>query len=70
MLETQQGTNPVCIGPGVLHNYKRKLEESYYTLPSLMVKYQPETRGVLVVGTDGEENIWKALMMTEMRHPS
>ena len=59
MLETQQETNPVCIGPGVLH--KRKLEESYYTLPSLMVKYQPETRGVLVVGTDGEENIWKAL---------
>ena len=26
-----------------------------------MVKYQPETRGVLVVGADGEENIWKAL---------
>ena len=59
MLETQQGTNPVCIGPEFLH--KRKLEESYYTLPSLMVKYQPETRGVLVVDTDGEENIWKAL---------
>ena len=36
ILETQQGTNPICIGPGVLH--KRKLEESYYTLPSLMVK--------------------------------
>ena len=59
ILETQQETNPICIGPGVLH--KRKLEESYYTLPSLMVKYQPETRGVLVVGTDGEENIWKTL---------
>ena len=59
ILETQQKTNPICIGPGVLH--KRKLEESYYTLPSLMVKYQPETRGVLVVGTDGEEYIWKAL---------
>ena len=59
MLETQQETNPVCTGPGVLH--KRKLEESYYTLPSLMVKYQPETRGVLFVGTDDEENIWKAL---------
>ena len=59
ILETQQGTNPICIGPGVLH--KRKLEESYYTLPSLMVKYKPETRGVLVVGTDDEENIWMAL---------
>lgn len=59
MLETQRGTNPVCVGPGVLH--KRKLESSYYILPSSMVKYRPETRGVLVIGTDGEENISKAL---------
>ena len=43
MLETSQGTNPICIGPGVLH--KRKLEESYYTLPSSMVKYH-QKRGV------------------------
>ena len=26
-----------------------------------MVNYQPETRGVLVVGTHGKQNIWKAL---------
>ena len=59
MLETSKGINPVCIGPGVLH--KRKLQSSYYTLPSSIVKYRPETKGVLVIGTDGEENLWNAL---------
>lgn len=59
ILETSKGCNPVCIGPGILH--KRRLESSYYTLPSLMVKYQPKTRGVLVYGTDGETNLSSAL---------
>ena len=59
MLETSKGINPVCIGPGVL--YKSKLQSSYYTLPSSIVKYRPETRGVLVIGTDSEENLWNAL---------
>lgn len=59
LLETNQGVNPVCIGPGVLH--KKKLESSYCTLASSTVKYRPATSGVLVVGTDGEENLWKAM---------
>ena len=59
MLETSQGVNPICIGPGVLH--KKKLESSYYALPSSIVKYRMETRGVLVIGTDGEENLWNAM---------
>ena len=48
----------MCIGPGVLH--KKKLETSYYTLAFSTVKYHPANSGVLVVGTDGEENLWKA----------
>ena len=59
MLETSKGINPVCIGSGVLH--KRKLQSSYYTVPSSIIKYRPEMRGVLVIGTDGEENLWNAL---------
>ena len=59
MLETSKGISPVCIGPGVLH--KRKLQSSYYTLPSSIVKYLPETKGVLVIGTDGEEDLRNAL---------
>lgn len=59
MLEISKGINAICIGPGVLH--KRKLQSSCYTLPSSIVKHCPETRGVLVIGTDSEENLWNAL---------
>ena len=59
LLETNQDVNPICIGAGVLH--KKKLESSYYTLAASTVKYRPTTSGVLVVGTDGEENLWKAM---------
>ena len=59
MLETKSGSNPICIGPGILH--KRKLETSYYALPSLMVKYNNNIKGVLVYGTDGEANISSAM---------
>ena len=52
MLENKDGVNPVCSGPGVLQ--KKKLDSSYYTLPSSTVKYWPETSGVLVIGTYGE----------------
>ena len=54
MLEASKGISPVCIGAGVLH--KRKLQLSYYALPSLIVKYRPKTKGMLVIGTDGEKN--------------
>ena len=44
----------MCIGPGVL-------ESLYYTFASSNVKYHPATSGVLVVGTHGEENLWKVM---------
>ncbi|PFX14495.1 hypothetical protein AWC38_SpisGene21338 [Stylophora pistillata] len=47
------------IGPGILH--KQKLLTSYKTLPLLMTKYNKETSGVLAFGTDGEENLYKAM---------
>ena len=59
MLETRKRINPICIGPEVLH--KRKLQSSYYTLLSSIAKYHPETRNVLVIGTNGEENLWNVL---------
>lgn len=55
MLRTDKGNNPVFIGPGILH--KQKLHNSYKTLPLLMTKYNQKTSGVLVFGTDGEENL-------------
>lgn len=59
MLTTEKGHHPVCIGPGILH--KQKLLTSYKTLPLLMTKYRKETSGVLVFGTDGEENLYNAM---------
>lgn len=58
MLRTDKGNHPVFIGPGILH--KQKLCTSYKTLPLLMSKYRVGTNGVLVYGTDGEENMAKA----------
>ena len=58
LLIHKNGVHPVCIGPGILH--KRRLESSYFNLPASMLKYKPETRGILVVGTDGEDNIVSA----------
>jgi hypothetical protein len=54
MLTTEKGNHPVFIGPGILH--KQKLQASYQTLPLLLTKYHKGTSGVLVYGTDGEEN--------------
>ena len=59
MLTNSNGVHPVCIGPGILH--KQKLLTSYKTLPLLMTKYNKETSGVLAFGTDGEENLYKAM---------
>ena len=59
MLTTNKGVHPVCIGPGILH--KQKLLTSYKTLPLLMTKYNKDTSGVLAYGTDGEENLFKAM---------
>ena len=55
---TDKGNHPVFIGPGILH--KQKLCTSYKTLPLLMSKYHVGMNGVLVKGTDGEENMAKA----------
>jgi hypothetical protein len=55
LFTTEKGNHPVFIGPGILH--KQKLKTSYQTLPQLMTKYYEGTNGVLVFGTDGEENL-------------
>ena len=58
MLKTQSGVNPVMLGPILLH--QRKLFSSYYTLPSTMIRYDPDLQGILAFGTDGELALSKA----------
>lgn len=65
MFKTKAGTEPVMIGPAIIH--QRKLFESYHTLPSNMVKYHPPLKNLLVFGTDGEVNLYQAFQVT-MEH--
>ena len=58
MLKTKSGIHPVMLGPILLH--QRKLFASYYTLPSTMIRYDPELQGVLAFGADGELALSKA----------
>ena len=58
MLKTKSGVHPVMLGPILLH--QRKLFSSYYTLPSTMIRYDPDLQGILAFGTDGELALSKA----------
>ena len=58
MLSTKKGQYPVFIGPALLH--QKKLFDSYFSLPSMMVKYRPNLNRILVYGSDGEKNICDA----------
>lgn len=58
MLEKSKKTNPVFIGPALIH--QRRLFDSYFTLPSKMIKYNPKIQGLIVYGSDGEKNLLDA----------
>ena len=53
MLLTNKGVEPCMIRPVLIH--QKKTFESYYPLPSLMLKHCPELMNVQAVGTDGEQ---------------
>ena len=55
MLLTKKNTHPVFIGPALIH--QRRLFDSYFSLPSNMIKYNPNLQGLLVYGSDGEQNL-------------
>jgi len=59
MLKTKSGVHPVMLGPILIH--QRKLFSSYYTLPSTMIRHEPDLLGVLAFGTDGEIALYQAL---------
>ena len=49
-MSMQYGVEPTMIGPVLLH--QGKSYESYFPLPSLIVKYCPELKNLQAVGTD------------------
>ncbi|MES9879681.1 MAG: hypothetical protein ABW185_02225 [Sedimenticola sp.] len=55
MLSTKKGISPVFLGPALIH--QRRLFDSYFSLPSTMLKYCPDLQRLIVYGSDGEKNI-------------
>ena len=53
------GKHPVFIGPILIHS--KKTFESYYTLPSAMVRIRPDLTKLKAFGTDDEVNLYSAL---------
>lgn len=53
------GKHPVFIGPILIHS--EKTFESYYTLPSAMVRIRPDLTKLKAFGTDDEVNLYSAL---------
>ena len=59
MLYTNKGVHPVMIGPILIHH--KKGFDSYFQLPSGMVRYDKELVNIKCFGTDGEVNVSEAL---------
>ena len=59
MLITDAGVEPCFIGPVLIH--QSKTFESYFSLPSLMIKYSPELKDLQAMGTDGESALINAM---------
>ena len=59
MLLTKKGVHPVMIGPVLIHY--RKGFDSYFQLPSNIVRFNKEAAKVVCFCTDGEANVSDAL---------
>ena len=58
-LVNSSGVSPVLLGPVLLHG--EKTFESYFTLPSTLVRSKPETGNLRTFGTDDETNLYQAM---------
>ncbi|XP_070564098.1 uncharacterized protein [Ptychodera flava] len=53
-----KGYEPVMIGPTIIH--QTRVFDSYYILPSFMIKHKPSLSDVLCYATDGDVNLSNA----------
>ena len=58
-LVNSSGVSLVLLGPVLLH--REKTFESYFTLPSTLVRLNPEIGNLRTSGTDGETNLYQAM---------
>ena len=60
LLITNTNVHPVMLGPVIIHSHKTY--DSYYTLPSNIIRFKPQLKNIFVVGTDDELNLHIALL--------
>ena len=58
-LVNSSGVSLVLLGPVLLH--REKTFESYFTLPSTLVRLNPEIGNLRTFGTNGEINLYQAM---------
>ena len=49
--------NPVMLGPSLFHSHKTF--DSYFTLPSNIIRFCPGTKNLKAFGSDGEKNVFE-----------
>ena len=59
LISTESKQHPVMIGPTIIHCHKTF--ESYYTLPSNIIRFKPSTKNLKAFGTDDERNVYEAM---------
>jgi len=59
LIVKSSGVHPVLIGPVLIHSTKSF--ESYFTLPSSMIRLRPELANLKAFGTDDEINVYKSM---------
>ena len=59
LISRESKQHPVMIGPTIIHCHKTF--ESYYTLPSNIIRFKPSTRKLKAFGTDDERNVYEAM---------
>ena len=59
LLWSEDDVHPVMLGPVLVHSHRTY--DSYFTLPSNMIRFNPSLSNLLAFGTDSEVNVSKAL---------
>ncbi|XP_057300659.1 uncharacterized protein LOC130635160 [Hydractinia symbiolongicarpus] len=62
LVKSNTEEHPVMIGPTIIHSHKTF--DSYYTLPSNIVRFKPNAVNLKSFGTDEETNIHRAFTIT------
>ena len=56
LLDIKSGKSPVILGPSLIHSHKT--HDSYYTLPSNIMRFCKDLKSIFVIGSDDESALY------------